>query len=113
MTTLVPGAATDRLAGTLLGTAPGDALGLPAEGLSARPISRMFGRIDRFRLLGGTGFVSDDTEQAALVAQSLARHHEDVMINGKVSMSGAREPEAILAAIDQVTRTQTTRRHPP
>src|SRR5579871_3686551 len=66
-----------RLAGTLLGTALGDALGLPAEGMSARAIARRFGRIERFHLLGRTGFVSDDTEQAALVAQSLARHPDD------------------------------------
>jgi ADP-ribosyl-[dinitrogen reductase] hydrolase len=69
--------AADRLAGTLLGTALGDALGLPCEGMSARAIARRFGAVDRFRLLGETGFVSDDTEQAALVAQSLARHPED------------------------------------
>lgn len=61
-----------------LGTALGDALGLPAERMSARAIARRFGRVDRFRLLGRTGFVSDDTEQAALVAQSLARHPDDV-----------------------------------
>lgn len=68
----------DRLTGTLLGTALGDALGLPAEGMSAKAIRRRFGRVDRFRLLGGTGFVSDDTEQAALIAQSLGRHPRDV-----------------------------------
>ncbi len=67
-----------RLEGVLLGTALGDALGLPAEGLSARTIARRFGTVDRFRLLGNTGFVSDDTEQAALVAQSLARYSDDV-----------------------------------
>lgn len=67
----------DRLRGTLLGTALGDALGLPAEGMSARAIARRFGRVERFRLLGRTGFVSDDTEQAALVAQSLARSPDD------------------------------------
>jgi ADP-ribosylglycohydrolase len=72
-----PSMITDRLAGTLLGTALGDALGLPAEGMSARAIARRFGRIDRFRLLGRTGFVSDDTEQAALVAQALVRHPDD------------------------------------
>lgn len=66
-----------RLAGTLLGTALGDALGLPCEGLSAAAIARRFGPVDRFRLLGRTGFVSDDTEQSALVAQSLARHPDD------------------------------------
>jgi ADP-ribosylglycohydrolase len=67
----------DRLSGTLLGTALGDALGLPAEGMSARAIARRFGRLDRFRLLGGIGFVSDDTEQSALVAQSLLRQPDD------------------------------------
>lgn len=67
----------DRLAGTLLGTALGDALGLPAEGMSARAISRRFGRVDRFRLLGRTGYVSDDTEQAALVAEALIGHPDD------------------------------------
>jgi ADP-ribosyl-[dinitrogen reductase] hydrolase len=70
----------DRLPGTLLGTALGDALGLPSEGMSARAVARRFGTVDRFSLLGRTGFVSDDTEQAALVAQSLARHPDDVRL---------------------------------
>ncbi len=67
----------DRLAGTLLGTALGDALGLPMEGLKAASIAWRFGAVDRFHLLGRTGFVSDDTEQSALMAQSLARHPDD------------------------------------
>lgn len=67
----------DRIAGCLLGTALGDALGLPAEGMSAATIARRFGRVERFRLLGSTGYVSDDTEQAALLAQSLARRPDD------------------------------------
>jgi ADP-ribosylglycohydrolase len=68
----------DRLVGALWGTALGDALGLPAEGMSPRAIERRFGRVDRFRLLGSIGFVSDDTEQSALVAQSLLRAPDDV-----------------------------------
>ncbi len=68
----------DRLAGTLLGTSLGDGLGLVAEGMSAAAIARRFGRVDRFMLLPGRGIVSDDTEQAALVAQSLAREPSDV-----------------------------------
>lgn len=67
----------ERLAGCLLGTAVGDALGLPAEGMSARAIRRRWGRLDRFRFLGRTGRVSDDTEQTALAAQALARHPDD------------------------------------
>jgi ADP-ribosylglycohydrolase len=66
-----------RLVGALLGTAVGDALGLPMEGLRPATIARRFGRVDRFRLLGSIGFVSDDTEQSALVAQSLAQHPSD------------------------------------
>src|SRR4051812_43507445 len=67
----------DRLAGVLLGTALGDALGLPAEGMSAAAIARRFGRVNRFRLLDGTGYVSDDAEHSALVAESLIAHPED------------------------------------
>ncbi len=67
----------DRVHATLLGTAVGDALGLVTEGLSAKTIARRFGRVERYHLLGRTGFVSDDTEQSALVAQSLARHPSD------------------------------------
>jgi ADP-ribosyl-[dinitrogen reductase] hydrolase len=67
----------DRWAGVLLGTAMGDALGLPMEGMRARAVSRRFPAIDRYFLLGRTGFVSDDAEQTALVAQSLSRHPVD------------------------------------
>ena len=67
----------ERLANVLLGTAIGDALGLAAEGMSARAIARRWGRLDRYRFLGRRGFVSDDTEQAALAAQALARHPDD------------------------------------
>jgi hypothetical protein len=55
-----------RLAGTLLGTALGDALRLPCKGMSARSITRRFGRVDRFRFLGKTGFVSDDSIESLL-----------------------------------------------
>jgi ADP-ribosylglycohydrolase len=56
-----------------LGTAVGDALGLAMEGMSGAAIARRFGAVRRFHLLGSRGFVSDDTEQSALVAQSLIR----------------------------------------
>lgn len=59
--------------GVLLGTAIGDALGLACEGLSPGVIAKRFGRVDRYRFLGSAGWVSDDTEQSALVAQSIAR----------------------------------------
>lgn len=72
----------DRIAGILLGTALGDALGLACEGMSAPAIQRRFGRISRFHLLGRTGYVSDDTEQAALLAQAIiaARGDDAVLL---------------------------------
>jgi ADP-ribosyl-[dinitrogen reductase] hydrolase len=69
--------ATDRFRGMLLGIALGDAIGLPAEGLSAARISRRFGHLDHFRLVGRRGFVSDDTELAALALHALRRHPFD------------------------------------
>jgi ADP-ribosylglycohydrolase len=70
----------ERLEGVLLGTAVGDALGLPLEGLSARTIARRFAPVTRYRLCGKTGFVSDDTEQSALIAQALAAHPREVRL---------------------------------
>lgn len=61
----------DRIAGSLLGTAVGDALGLPREGLSPGRASRMFGDDLRHALVFGRGMVSDDTEHTCLVAQAL------------------------------------------
>lgn len=65
--------APDRRAvlGCLLGTAVGDALGLPYEGLSPRRAQRLLGEPDRYRLLFGRGMVSDDTEHTCMVVQSL------------------------------------------
>lgn len=57
--------------GAVLGTAVGDALGLPYEGLSARRARKLFGEPDRYRFLFGHGMVSDDTEHTCMVAQTL------------------------------------------
>ena len=56
---------------SLLGTAIGDALGLPYEGLTAERGRKLIGYPDRFRFLPGRGMVSDDTEHACIVAQCL------------------------------------------
>jgi ADP-ribosylglycohydrolase len=63
----------DAVVGCLLGTAVGDALGLPAEGISRRRQRRLFPRLDRHHFLFGYGMVSDDTEHACLTAQALIR----------------------------------------
>lgn len=60
-----------HIVGCLLGTAIGDALGLPYEGLSPHRARRLFGLPDRHRFLPGRGMVSDDTEHTCMVAQSL------------------------------------------
>jgi ADP-ribosyl-[dinitrogen reductase] hydrolase len=61
----------DRLAGILLGTAVGESLGLPAEGLSPQRRRRLLPGPWRQRLFFGRGLLSDDTEHTILVAQSL------------------------------------------
>ena len=60
-----------RLAGVLLGTAVGDALGLPAEGLGPQKIAARWKGSWRYRFAAGRGMISDDTEHTAMVAQSL------------------------------------------
>ncbi|MCE9634968.1 MAG: ADP-ribosylglycohydrolase family protein [Planctomycetes bacterium] len=67
----------DRIAGVLLGTAVGDALGLPREGLSPQRAQRIFGDDVRHALVHGRGMVSDDTEHTCLVAQSLLAAPDD------------------------------------
>ncbi|NJM10761.1 MAG: ADP-ribosylglycohydrolase family protein [Synechococcaceae cyanobacterium SM1_2_3] len=63
-----------RLRGLLIGTAVGDALGLPAEGLSRQRIQRWFKGDWRHRLIFGRGLISDDTEHTIFVAQGLLRY---------------------------------------
>jgi ADP-ribosyl-[dinitrogen reductase] hydrolase len=67
----------DALLGCLLGGAVGDALGLPAEGLSRRRLHRMWGGEWRHRLVCGRGMFSDDTEHTMMVGAALIRHRED------------------------------------
>ena len=57
--------------GCILGTAIGDSIGLPYEGLSRRRAERLLGPPDRHRFFFGRGMVSDDTEHTCMVAQSL------------------------------------------
>ena len=61
----------ESLVGCILGTAVGDALGLPCEALSKRRQRRMFPQTDRYHFVFGRGMTSDDTEHTCLVAQAL------------------------------------------
>jgi len=63
--------------GCLLGTAVGDALGLPYEGLSRRRGRRLLGVPDRFRFLFRRGMFSDDTEHTCMVANALLLSVDD------------------------------------
>jgi len=68
----------DALIGCILGTAVGDALGLPYEGVSAKRALRLLGPPDRYRFIFGRGMISDDTEHTCMVAQSLIEANGDV-----------------------------------
>lgn len=63
--------------GVLLGTAVGDALGLPAENLSPGRIQRLWRGEWRMRLTFGRGMISDDTEHTLMVAQALLSEPND------------------------------------
>ena len=60
-----------HIVGSILGTAIGDSIGLPYEGLSRRRAERLLGPPDRHRFFFGRGMVSDDPEHTCIVAQSL------------------------------------------
>lgn len=66
------------LEGCVLGTAVGDALGLPYEGLSPQRAAKWLGPPNRHRLVFGRGLVSDDTEHTCMVAQALIEAASDV-----------------------------------
>ncbi|MEW6668600.1 MAG: ADP-ribosylglycohydrolase family protein [Thermodesulfobacteriota bacterium] len=57
--------------GCLIGTAVGDALGLPMEGLSKRRQQRMFRVLKPYSFILGRGMCSDDIEHTVMVAQAL------------------------------------------
>ncbi|MFK7824095.1 MAG: ADP-ribosylglycohydrolase family protein [Oligoflexales bacterium] len=66
-----------KLQGVLLGTAVGDALGLPFENLPSHKIIKTKQLKDRFYFYGNNGVVSDDTELSALLAESLILFSND------------------------------------
>ena len=63
--------------GSLLGTAVGDAVGLPCEGMSGERV-RAFGKI-RHRFLFGRGMFSDDTEHTLMLATALIENQDDAV----------------------------------
>jgi ADP-ribosylglycohydrolase len=70
---------SDKIAGVILGTAVGDALGLPREGLSRNRARKLFGAPPlRHSFLFRHGMVSDDTEHTCMVGQALLQSPNDV-----------------------------------
>lgn len=69
--------------GCLLGTAVGDALGLPVEALSRRRQQRLYPKIEGHRFLFGHGMISDDTEHSCMTAQALIVSAGDPAIFGR------------------------------
>jgi len=69
--------AHSALEGCLLGTAVGDALGLPREGLSASRANALYGPEIRYSFFRGKGWISDDTEQTIMVLQALRESQSD------------------------------------
>lgn len=76
----VTGSVTDRARGALTGLAVGDALGMPTQSLSRRQIATYYGHLDGLvDAVAGqpiapgmpAGSITDDTEQALLVARLL------------------------------------------
>lgn len=65
----------ESLQGCVVGTAVGDALGVPLEGMSAARAARQAQAV-RHRFLAGRGVVSDDTEHTLFTLNAL-RHHSD------------------------------------
>ncbi|MFN6398429.1 MAG: ADP-ribosylglycohydrolase family protein [Planctomycetota bacterium] len=57
--------------GCILGTAVGDALGLPYEGFSPTRARKLLGPPDRYRFVLARGMISDDTEHTCMVSQCL------------------------------------------
>jgi len=69
----------NKLDGILWGTAVGDSLGLPAEGISRAGIEAL-GWKDNWkqRFIGRRGMLSDDTEHMMMLIEALLAHPDDV-----------------------------------
>ena len=69
----------EALLGCLLGTAVGDSIGLPTEGLSRRRGQHWLVGGLRHRFIIGRGMLSDDTEHTLMLMAALRRHPDDLI----------------------------------
>jgi ADP-ribosyl-[dinitrogen reductase] hydrolase len=86
----MPSDLREAITGCILGTALGDSIGLPAEGLSRRRQRRMFPALSGHQFLLGRGMVSDDTEHTCLVAAALVSSGGDVDVFRRRLAAGLR-----------------------
>jgi len=70
----------DKIRGIILGTAVGDSIGLPAEGISRQRNKRLFRGNWHHRFILGRGMISDDTEHTIFVVQSLIAHADSAQL---------------------------------
>ena len=63
--------------GSIIGTAMGDSIGLPYEGLSKAKISKKNLTFEKQNLIFNRGMFSDDTEHTIMVAQSLIESYDN------------------------------------
>lgn len=73
----------ERYRGMLLGTAVGDTVGLPAEGIPRSRVGRMFKGPWRQRFVFGHGMISDDTEHTLFTTQCLLAHPNSAELFGR------------------------------
>lgn len=72
----------ESFTGCLIGTAVGDSVGLPREGINRAAALRRWGPAPfRHSLVFGRGLISDDTEHACMTAQALLVASHEVDIN--------------------------------
>ena len=64
--------------GSLFGTAIGDSIGLPYEGLSSKRLAKFNYLPLRQRFLFGRGMLSDDTEHSCIIADALIYSNENI-----------------------------------
>ncbi|MHB1455649.1 MAG: ADP-ribosylglycohydrolase family protein [Armatimonadota bacterium] len=68
----------NAIAGCILGTAVGDAIGLPAEGIPKRRGNLLYPNLDHHHFFFNHGMISDDTEHTCMAAQALIASAGDV-----------------------------------
>jgi ADP-ribosyl-[dinitrogen reductase] hydrolase len=70
----------ERFAGTMMGIAVGDSVGLPGEGFSAERLRTLWKGEWKHRFCMGRGMASDDTEHAFFTVQALLQNAEDPQV---------------------------------